>query len=308
MSIRRTSTTCSGRWRRAAIRRPRSTSSTKPGARRSTRASRRRRARRATSPTPSPSSTPAGPITGRISTPKPATFPRKRGGGRWRSGRTCSNWTEEPPLKRFWIFDFGFWIGGQENISCSVIPELLSDNRKSQTCPEQSRRIQNLKSSVLAVLWFVAATAHAAELPKWQTEWEQTLAAAKKEGEISFYGSQGYEKVFEVFQKRYPEIKVNAVTNMRGSEHGARVMTERRAGKYLVDLFINGVVTPIQVYLKANILEPIRPQLILPEVVDESKWWEGKHHYADPEGKYIFVFQGNVHGGENAYNTKLVNP
>jgi ABC-type Fe3+ transport system substrate-binding protein len=85
-------------------------------------------------------------------------------------------------------------------------------------------------------------------------------------------------------------------------------MTERRAGKYLVDLFIDGVVTPIQVYLKANILEPIRPNLLLPEVVDESRWWEGKHHYADPEGKYIFIFQGNVHGGENAYNTKLVNP
>ena len=161
----------------------------------------------------------------------------------------------------------------------------------------------------MSVAVFVAAmAAHAAEPSKWQTEWEQTLVAAKKEGEISFYGSQGYEKVFEVFQKRYPEIKVNAVTNMRGSEHGARVMTERRAGKYLVDLFINGVVTPIQVYLKANILEPIRPALILPEVTDESKWWEGKHHYADPEGKYIFIFQGNVHGGENAYNTKLVNP
>ena len=151
-------------------------------------------------------------------------------------------------------------------------------------------------------------TALAAVADSWKVEWEQTLAAAKKEGEISFYGSQGYEKVFEVFQKKYPEIKVNAVTNMRGSEHGARVMTERRAGKYLVDLFINGVVTPIQVYLKANILEPIRPVLILPEVVDESKWWEGKHHYADPEGKYIFVFQGNVHGGENSYNTKSVNP
>ena len=143
-------------------------------------------------------------------------------------------------------------------------------------------------------------TALAAVADSWKAEWEQTLAAAKKEGEISFYGSQGYEKVFEIFQKKFPEIKVNAVTNMRGSEHGARVMTERRAGKYLVDLFINGVVTPIQVYLKANILEPIRPVLILPEVVDESKWWEGKHHYADPEGKYIFVFQGNVHGGENS--------
>lgn len=172
--------------------------------------------------------------------------------------------------------------------------------------------MRDFKSWIVFVIvlaaWTLPPLAFAAAPESWKTEWEQTVASAKKEGEITFYGSQGYEKVFEVFQKRYPEIKVNAVTNMRGSEHGARVMTERRAGKYLVDLFINGVVTPIQVYLKANILEPIRPQLILPEVVDESKWWEGKHHYADPEGKYIFVFQGNVHGGENAYNTKLVNP
>ena len=144
---------------------------------------------------------------------------------------------------------------------------------------------------LMGVLMIVQPILVSAAVPEsWKTEWEQTLSAAKKEGEITFYGSQGYEKVFEVFQKRYPEIKVNAVTNMRGSEHGARVMTERRAGKYLVDLFINGVVTPIQVYLKANILEPIRPALILPEVTDESKWWEGKHHYADPDGKYIFVF------------------
>jgi iron(III) transport system substrate-binding protein len=150
--------------------------------------------------------------------------------------------------------------------------------------------------------------AFGATVESWKAEWEQTVAAAKKEGEVSFYGSQGYEKVFELFQQKYPEIKVNSVTNLRGSEHGQRVMTERRAGKYLVDLFINGVVTPIQVYLKANILEPIRPALILPEVIDESKWWNGKHHYADADGKYIFVFQGNVHGGENAFNTKLVNP
>jgi iron(III) transport system substrate-binding protein len=160
---------------------------------------------------------------------------------------------------------------------------------------------------VFAVMQMPSLTL-AAAADSWSIEWEKTISAAKKEGEITFYGSQGYEKVFEVFQKKYPEIKVNAVTNMRGSEHGSRVMTERRAGKYLVDLFINGVVTPIQIYLKANILEPIRPALILPEVVDESKWWEGKHHYADPEGKHIFIFQGNVHGGENAYNTKLVNP
>jgi iron(III) transport system substrate-binding protein len=150
--------------------------------------------------------------------------------------------------------------------------------------------------------------AMAAAADSWKTEWEQTLGAAKKEGEISFYGSQGYEKIFEVFHKRYPEIKVTSNTVRRGSEHGQAVMSERRAGKYIVDFFINGVVTPVQVFLKANIIEPIRPALILPEVLDESKWWNGKHHYADPEGKYVFVFQGNVHGAENAYNTKIVNP
>ena len=167
-----------------------------------------------------------------------------------------------------------------------------------------------------AVLWLAVAVlfvqkphvVFAAGAGSWRAEWEKTLAAAKKEGELSFYGSQGYEKVFAEFQKKYPEIKVHALTHLRGSEHGSRVMTERRAGKYLVDLFIDGVVTPIQVFLKAHILEPIRPALILPEVLDESKWWEGKHHYADAEGKYIFIFQGNVHGGENAYNTKLVDP
>jgi iron(III) transport system substrate-binding protein len=165
-----------------------------------------------------------------------------------------------------------------------------------------------IKWGMLGIALLFAAAVHATEAPGWKPQWEQTLATAKKEGGICFYGSQGYEKVFEIFQKKYPEIRVNGVTNMRGSEHGARVMTERRAGKYLVDLFIDGVVTPIQVYLKANILEPIRPALMLPDVVDESQWWEGKHHYGDAEGKYIFIFQGNVHGGENAYNTKLINP
>jgi iron(III) transport system substrate-binding protein len=170
----------------------------------------------------------------------------------------------------------------------------------------------NRKSAVVVLLlWAVvlsAAVAHAGEAAPWQTEWEKILAAAKKEGEISFYGSEGYDKVFEVFQKKYPDIKVKSNTSRRGSEHGQAVMTERRAGQYLVDLFINGVVTPNTVFYKANILEPVRPQLVLPEVLDESKWWGGKHHYADPDGKYIFVFQGSVHGGENAYNTKLVNP
>lgn len=48
--------------------------------------------------------------------------------------------------------------------------------------------------------------------------------------------------------------------------------------------------------------------MLLPEVVDPSNWYEGKHHYDDPENRYIFVFEGTPRSGEITYNTKLVNP
>ena len=34
--------------------------------------------------------------------------------------------------------------------------------------------------------------------------------------------------------------------------------------------------------------------MILPEVLDTSKWYGGKHWYADPENKYIFMFEGTI--------------
>jgi iron(III) transport system substrate-binding protein len=53
-------------------------------------------------------------------------------------------------------------------------------------------------------------------------------------------------------------------------------------------------------------LDPIKPALILPEVVDESKWWEGSHHYVDTDRRYIFTFMGSPRGGSVFYNTNLV--
>jgi hypothetical protein len=50
---------------------------------------------------------------------------------------------------------------------------------------------------LVSVLAYSPRFAMAAAADSWKMEWEQTLSAAKKEGEISFYGSQGYEKIFE---------------------------------------------------------------------------------------------------------------
>jgi iron(III) transport system substrate-binding protein len=86
-----------------------------------------------------------------------------------------------------------------------------------------------------------------------------------------------------------------------------RILSERRAGKYLADVVIGGSSAPLLLY-GAGALDPIKSALTLPEVVDESKWREGKHRYLDSENRYIFMYDGHPQTGGISYNRNLVNP
>lgn len=156
---------------------------------------------------------------------------------------------------------------------------------------------------ILKNVSFAAAEANTS----WQTEWEQTLQGADKERKLSVYlsSSGDFEKVLKVFQQKYPRIEVTPVTG--GLHVAVRILSERRAGKYLADVVVTGPGTPYYVLYKGKALDPINATFILPEVVDESKWWEGKHHYVEAEGKHVFVFNGPVSHGRIYYNTHLVN-
>src|SRR5262249_11100257 len=59
---------------------------------------------------------------------------------------------------------------------------------------------------------------------------------------------------------------------------------------------------------KAQVLEPIKPALILPEVLDQTKWYEGEHRYIDPDKRYIFAFVANSQSGQVTYNLNQANP
>ena len=144
--------------------------------------------------------------------------------------------------------------------------------------------------------------------PPWQAEWDKTVKAAEEEGALVIYMTQAFEPVFRAaFQNKYPKIKVTMVTG-RGPQLSQRVMSERRADRFAVDLYVSGNISPLTVFHRAKILDPIKPLLLLPEVIDTSGWYEGKHHYDDPEKRYIFVFEGTPRSGEITYNTKLVKP
>jgi iron(III) transport system substrate-binding protein len=171
-----------------------------------------------------------------------------------------------------------------------------------------------MKFLIVVLMSFVVACwvlpVRAAEpKPNWQAEWEKTVQAAKKEGRLSLYLFQGegeLSSMAQLFQKKYPEINV-VVTPGRGNTFAPKIMAERRAGKYLVDAYIAGATTAYEVLYRAKILDSVRAALILPEVIDESSWWLGQHHYIDPESRYIFVYLGNV-GQYVSYYTKSVNP
>jgi ABC-type Fe3+ transport system substrate-binding protein len=141
---------------------------------------------------------------------------------------------------------------------------------------------------------------------EWKAEWAKTVAAARKEAQLVIYIS-GYPDVLKEFQKEYPDIKVSVFTG-RGSQLGQRLVSERRAQKYLADVYTGGSTTTYSVLHRTRSLDPLRPVLILPEVIDESHWFEGKHRYVDPEGLYIFVYVGSVVTGGASFNTRLVNP
>jgi len=155
----------------------------------------------------------------------------------------------------------------------------------------------------------VAPDARAAETnTAWQLQWEKVVQAAKKEGQVTVYVHSTYTPALEsgAFQKAFPEIKLVSVSGVE-LQLERRFMAERRAGKNLADVFMVGVLRSYDFY-QGKLLEPIKAALILPEVLDESKWWQKTHHYADPEKKYLFRYVGSAQLGQIYYNTRLVNP
>ena len=160
----------------------------------------------------------------------------------------------------------------------------------------------------LSLYPFLPDAVRGAEL-KSDSEWQRAVEAAKKESKVGvfLYQRENIEAAVRVFEKKFPEIQVISASTP-AVETGPRLMAERRAGKFLWDVCLCGPTTPLTALYPAKALDPIKPALLLAEVTDVTKWWDGKHHYMDPEGNHIFVFVGSVDMPNLFYNKNLVDP
>jgi ABC-type Fe3+ transport system substrate-binding protein len=141
----------------------------------------------------------------------------------------------------------------------------------------------------------------------WQMDWEKIIAEARREGQLGIVAEETYLPVMEDFKKRYPWIGIAQMGGGSGRERTQKLMAERRANLYLRDVYIGSPWSNLAEGTY-QVCDPMKSALILPEVVDQSKWWKGKHHYEDPKGQYIFVFEGVIKSGDIVYNKNLVNP
>jgi len=126
--------------------------------------------------------------------------------------------------------------------------------------------------------------------------WDETLAKAKKEGKLvaalGGSASRSYRPIFKYFENKFGIRTV--VSTGGGTRQADRLLAERGAGKYKVDIFMVGPTTGNRRIIANGAADPIKPLLFLPDVLDQSKWYQGRHHYSDPEERYIFALSGNA--------------
>ena len=128
------------------------------------------------------------------------------------------------------------------------------------------------------------------------SQWDEVLAKAKEEGKfVAVLGggaSRQYRPIFKAFEKKFGIRTV--VSTGSGRLQADRILAERGAKKYKVDIFMVGTTSGVSRIVRNDAADPIPPELFLPEVVDKSKWYKGQHFYSDPQQKYMFAFSGRV--------------
>jgi len=159
---------------------------------------------------------------------------------------------------------------------------------------------------LFCVVW-LATSADAAELKPPPAEWEATLKAARAEKEVAVGCEPTPESrsALMQFQQAFPDIQLK-LNPIGARDFATRVLAERRAGKYLADVFSGGTTSPSQVLVPANALDPIRTAFILPEVINETLWFKKRFHFADGENQFVFLNDATVNIDHLVYNTNLV--
>jgi iron(III) transport system substrate-binding protein len=123
--------------------------------------------------------------------------------------------------------------------------------------------------------------------------WDQIVADAKREKLVVVTALGDNDKdLLSRFSKAYPDIPVEH-TGARPSDISPKIITEQRNGVFAWDLmYSNGTSNMHEVLMAADAFQDIKPYLLLPEVLDDSKWNGGKAlMFTSEQKQQIFIHE-----------------
>jgi iron(III) transport system substrate-binding protein len=144
-------------------------------------------------------------------------------------------------------------------------------------------------------LAFLVESPLCAQQADWKKTWDETLAAAQKEGKVVVVGSPDpvfRNEIIPKFKAKFG-IDIEAIFGSSGPL-AERTRMERASGVRYLDVFMPGPSTAMYSLEAEKLLDPIKPLLLLPEVTDNSKWKLGKPHFIDPREQNVLMLFRNV--------------
>lgn len=175
----------------------------------------------------------------------------------------------------------------------------------------------------IGLLLFISIILSAPAFAQGQTgdkAWASIIEAAKKEGKVVVAGSPDpvmRNDIIPKFTARFG-MPIEFIAG-RSSQIVSRVETERASGIYSVDVYLAGPDTTANELYKNKFIDPLKPLLAMPEVIDGSKWKNGKVWFADPQEQFVvrafssvasllFINTDHVKPDEMRHIKDLLNP
>ena len=152
-----------------------------------------------------------------------------------------------------------------------------------------------MKTVIVLLASLLFAPAAMAQPADWQKQWDETVAAAKKEGKVVVVGSPDpvmRNEIIPRFTKQFG-IQVEFLAG-RSSQTISRVRMERTSGLHLVDVYMAGAGSTFYSLYAEKMIDPLKPLLIHKDVTDPAKWKRGKPWFADAEEEYVLVLFSSV--------------
>ncbi len=145
-----------------------------------------------------------------------------------------------------------------------------------------------MKIVVALLMVVMSAPGAMAQTADWQKTWNETLAAARKEGKVVIVGTPKptmRNEIIPKFTGRFG-IQVEFIAG-RSGDIAERLRIEQASGIFSVDVHMSGPDTALNVMYPEKLIAPLKPLLILPEVTDPAVWKPGKPWFMDPQQQYI---------------------